>query len=467
MNLNKDPDPPDGGGTPPSNFMYQSSLMDTDDVGVIIKKVPVSDSISQYSSSSTSGTQMLTHVVPNPDSTKTSTPQNQSNSQTSAKNMPYKFCNKFEITDRGPFVVLLESTTNNLGYLHPMSIGRLIIKEHKEMDNYIHSIANAGRNRIKVTFKSPFHANILLKSQILKDKNINAFIPQYLIKRTGVIRNVDQSLTDEEIKDLLRPIPGYTFSVLEIQRLKRKIIIEGKEPEYKPTGSIKITFKGQLLPPQVYLCKVVCNVEPYVQKVIQCFNCLRYGHVNSQCKSKVRCSKCGEEHKTTDCSSTSPLSCIFCKGSHTSLNHKECPEFAKQKSIKTIMANENLSYRDAMNKKSQSFSAVVQSPIRCTPEEFPSLFENRKRRKHSPITNNKPLYIANDVTKDYSGNGVCLSQNNQSNTVNSENISALVGKLVEAVMLLTKNKNLELSECELVIKNIVKSSIDICNPNSN
>ena len=462
MNVDKDSDPPDGGG-PSENFMYQSSLMDTDDIGVIIKRIPIAEKKNIFTNFMKSGEQLSPHTAsPKQDLPNSTSPQSHSPLGTHESSLRSPISSirlsRYEITDRGPFIVILESNVNNLGSLHPMSVGKLIIKEHKEVDNYIQSIASSEKNRIKVVFISPLHANILLRSPILEEKGIKASIPQYLLKRTGIIRHVDLSLNDEEIQSLLKPVSGQIFTTLEVQRLRRKITAEGKDPEYRPTGSVKITFKGQFLPPQVSLCKVICNVEPFVQKVVQCFNCLRYGHVNVHCKSKVRCNRCGDEHKSSECSSTSPPSCIFCKGNHSASNHKECPEFSKQKSIKTIMANENISYREAMQKQSNSFSAIVQSPIRCTPEDFPSLYDNRKRKKESSIPNTRPLYIANNSSIDPNGNGVALKHTNSSTSVDSGNISSLIEKLVDAVMQLNKNKNLISSECEQVFKNILAPS---------
>lgn len=268
-----------------------------------------------------------------------------------------------------------------------MSIGKLLLNQHKELDNYIQSITSAGKNRIKVIFKSAYHANLLLSSKVLEQKEIKPFIPQYLTKRVGIIRGVDLSLSDDEIKTLIAPLAGQYFTVVDAIRMKRKIIIEGKDPEYKPTGTVKVIFKGQHLPASISLCKVICEVEPFIQRVVQCFNCLRYGHVSGQCRSKVKCAKCGNEHNTSVCSSSISPCCIFCKGDHISSDHKVCPEYQRQKNIKSVMAIENVSYRDAISKISNSFSSVVQAPIRCTPEEFPSLFENRKRKKATTIKN--------------------------------------------------------------------------------
>ena len=470
MSFKKDCDPPDGGGPPDENPFYVSQLMDTEDIGLIIRKIPnniISNSTSNIApnqptipavvnqaldKSSLSGSTQ-THVS-NTCSTHVSPPSDNSSIKDSNK-----FLNKFGLSDPGPFLVILESITENVGNLHPMAIGKLLLQQHKELDNFIQSISNAGRNRIKITFKSAYHANILLNSKIIEQKQMKAFIPQYLTKRVGIIRGVDLSLTDDEIKNLIAPLSGQDFSVLEATRMNRRVIDDNKEITYKPTGTVRISFKGQRLPTCVSLCKVICEVEPYIQRVVQCFNCLRYGHVSAQCRAKVKCAKCGNEHKTSDCSTTDSPSCIFCKGEHLSSDHKTCPEFQKQKNIKTIMANENMSYRDAISKINNSFASAVQTPIRCTQEEFPSLFENRKRKKPIPIKNT--LYTAENIHKDHTGNGVCLVSN-PIDLVN-EILPNLIEKLVTATMHMYKSKNLTPSQCESTIKDIIEPLINYKN----
>ena len=455
MQNNKDSEPPDGGGTSDNPFSYTSQIMDTDDVGIVIKRFPAQKEFKFNLLKNTTSDQVSTPSVDKqvPGSTSLTSASNNSSSTLQSVD---KYSNKYDIKDSGPFIVILESSTQNLGNFHPMSIGKLILQEHKELDNYIHSINMAGKNRVKVTFKSSYHANILLASEILKNKEIKSFIPQYLTKRVGIIRGVDLSLSEEEVKDLITPLQGQYFTIVDVTRMKRKIVNEGKDPEYKPTGTMKISFKGQQLPSCISICKVICEVEPFVQRVVQCFNCLRYGHVSAQCRSKVKCAKCGNEHSSTECTSTSKPSCIFCNGDHSSSDRKVCPEFKKQKNIKTIMAIENISYRDATNKVNNSFSNIVQSTIRCTPDEFPSLYESRKRKKITPTKN---TFHSVDNYQDHSGNGVCLVSNNENTSINNI-LPSIINKLVNAIMQLHKEKNLNITQCESTIKNIFMPLID-------
>ena len=473
MSYLKIPKPPDGDDFSEDDLTYEASQMDTTELGVVIKRINNNVNAgfknpSNILSSHSSQTREREQVPLTTSGTSGHHISNNSPEKENVSNKPVVDIKDsiYGLSDVGPFIIILESIDNNLGNLHPMAVGKLILEKHRELNNFIDSIATAGRNKIRITFKSAYHANMLLKSAVLKEKNMKAYIPQYLTRRIGVIRNVDFSLTNEEIKAMISPLYGQHFSVIDVQRLNRRIIKEDKSADYKPTSSVKITFKGQILPSKIELCKVICLVEPFVQRVVQCYNCLRYGHVSNQCRSKVRCNKCGNEHKSEECNSINPPCCIFCKGNHSALNHKDCPEFAKQKTIKTIMATENISHREATEKQQNSFATITKSPIRCTPEEFPSLFEHKKRK----LTSNnisRPTFTPENIHKDPSGNGVCLSQQNKDMSFDKNTYATLIEKLVSAVMQLSKNENLKSEDCEIVIKKIVESLINFKFPSSN
>lgn len=127
--------------------------MDTDDFPVIIRNVGKSTKASVNSDrpsvfgSSNFNDQLLNQ------SPAASGKQQQAND---SSNIPPKiFLNKiekFDSTDIGPFIVLLQSENNNIGHLHPMSIGKLILQEHRELDNIIYNLL---RELAKIELRLP------------------------------------------------------------------------------------------------------------------------------------------------------------------------------------------------------------------------------------------------------------------------------------------------------------------------
>nr|CAH7712778.1 unnamed protein product [Callosobruchus chinensis] len=89
-------------------------------------------------------------------------------------------------------------------------------------------------------------------------------------------------------------------------------------------------------------------VSNYIQKVILCHNCMRYGHLGKQCRSKPRCAKCFEEHSTSTCNHIpDDPKCFHCEGNHYTFEMRKCDEFLRQQNIKSLMATTNISYKDA------------------------------------------------------------------------------------------------------------------------
>ncbi|XP_050516208.1 uncharacterized protein LOC126891073 [Diabrotica virgifera virgifera] len=181
------------------------------------------------------------------------------------------------------------------------------------------------------------------------------------------------------------------FEVLQVTRLNRRQVDENGT-QYIPTKTCVVSFKSQVLPKYITINKVLKEVEPYKQKVLLCFNCLRFGHTGGQCKSKARCDKCQESHNSKDCKKTDLTpKCFNCSGDHFTTNLSACQEFQRQKLIKDAMSSNNISYQDA-NKQfpSNSYAKVTSinteqttnlsclktfpplNPNNYTPTQFPS-----------------------------------------------------------------------------------------------
>lgn len=114
-----------------------------------------------------------------------------------------------------------------------------------------------------------------------------------------------------------------------------------------------MTFEGKTIPRYVSIDLHEVRVDVYIPPVVQCFKCLRYGHSQKQCRGKLRCPNCSEEHDKVNCHSPVPK-CIYCKEEHISTS-KNCPEFLRQKQIKELMVAENISYYDARKKVPKNY----------------------------------------------------------------------------------------------------------------
>lgn len=289
--------------------------------------------------------------------------------------------------DAGPFVVHIQKeqpTPNTNCLLHPVEFGRFL--KFNNFSNVIDgSLKRLGRNRLSIAFSSYTDANIFVNHQSLKSNNYKAFIPSINVTRIGLVRGVPAEWTSEEIL-ANATVPQGCGKILKIRRLKKKVSRNDKI-DFINIESVVITFDGQVLPKRIFMCYNSLPVDLYIFPTIQCYNCCRYGHVKSQCRSTPRCYKCGQNHTGDTCSIEEELiSCCLCKGLHIATS-KKCPEFERQRSIKDSMARSCISYMEASKLHppvSKLFSDVLISSPPST--KGPAL------EKHIPLHNKQTSY---------------------------------------------------------------------------
>ncbi|CAG9840682.1 unnamed protein product [Diabrotica balteata] len=265
--------------------------------------------------------------------------------------------NYYLLGDQGPYYVFVENKSGNIGKLHRIGAARLILNAENEIKHNIVNISIIGRNKLKVECNTFLAANKLAESKTLSDKNYDAYIPTFYTQKRGVVRHVDTDISEIELKGLIKGKFGQVVTVTQVKRMFRK-----SEDKLIPTGTVIVSFKGQTIPSQVVIEKIVYDVETYIPKIIQCLKCLRYGHIAKQCRGKERCKFCGNEHISDTCEKQNNPSCIFCTGNHSATDKFKCPEFSEQKSIKRLMATENISYVEALNRHKSSYASATKSP---------------------------------------------------------------------------------------------------------
>ncbi|CAG9857383.1 unnamed protein product [Phyllotreta striolata] len=258
---------------------------------------------------------------------------------------------RYKYLDTGPYLVIVEGTDkNNIGAFHPIAVGRTL--RIKGIQG-IKAVSRKGSNRISIEFITSKYSNEFLDNDKLKEESKwESYIPASLVTSRRIIRGIDLSTSMEEIKNFGKA----STKILDARRLNRRIANQ-QTVEYVPSETELITFEGKNIPNTVSINYYESRVKVYVGPVLQCFNCLRYGHSSKQCRSHIRCSRCGEEHEATNCQKD--IKCIFCKLEHLATDRKQCAEFERQKQIKEIMCYENLSYYEASKREQQKKNATI------------------------------------------------------------------------------------------------------------
>ncbi|KAI8421923.1 hypothetical protein MSG28_009843 [Choristoneura fumiferana] len=216
---------------------------------------------------------------------------------------------KYSESDSGPFIVqvsceILNSPSHVRGLKMAQTIYNSKVSGIKEMKS-------AGKNKLNVYFTSAREANLFIENPVIAQHNLIAAIPRFHVSRMGVVRQIPLEWTLEELIDAIE-CPS-----------------------------------GQNLPEKIYVYSMSIPVDNYKLPTIQCHKCCRFGHVKDQCRSNPRCAKCAQNHATSDCTvPDSDVTCLYCSGPHTATDNR-CPEFSRQKSIKTVMSIENIGYVEA------------------------------------------------------------------------------------------------------------------------
>lgn len=236
-----------------------------------------------------------------------------------------------------------------------------------------------GRNRISVEFKNHLEANNFVENPLLTDNKYSASIPRFQISRMGVVRNIPNDWSLEELVQNIDTPPN-CGQVIRARRLNVKSHKPDNSVTWIPSSSVVLTFEGQVLPEKVYCFDTSLPVLLYRLPLIQCRNCCRFGHIRTQCRSKPRCYYCGAQHAGDACDkSKEQPHCILCDSDNHAATESVCPEHARQKSIKIVMAEENISHMEA----SVRFPSVKRSYADVT---------STQQNLHQPQTSHPPNY---------------------------------------------------------------------------
>lgn len=245
--------------------------------------------------------------------------------------------------------------------INKLTFGQLMTKS----DFYCHNVSNIralGKFKLIVFMKTLQAANHLQKDSSLNEYNYKAYIPRSFVSVSGVVAGVPVDMDMEEIRESIT----CACPIISINRLHR---YEGGRKI--PTSRIGVIFRASQLPREVRIFCCINTVRPFINRPVLCLNCLRYNHRVENCRSKKRCPNCAAMHEgleTGECQN--PRKCFYYKTDHQT-SDADCPEKARQRNIKTIMARTTLTYMEA--KEQHPILTQNRYDLLTNNEEFPAL----------------------------------------------------------------------------------------------
>lgn len=265
---------------------------------------------------------------------------------------------KYAIRDQGPFVIMFKGQQDYLVNEHQ------IVKHLKDVKiefRKIKRIVKTSKNVVKVEAEDVKWAN---KIADVKIQNINVFIPTEFVFREIIVFDLPTYMTNEMIKeDIEIKAASEIINVERINRWNFDLKVE------EPTTRVKVTYRGNSIPKEVFVCKVVQNCAIYVRKPLFCKTCFSFGHLKKWCKGPNCCLKCFDKHdESVACREKK---CRYCTEDHKT-GSRDCNETKKQWAIARIMATERCSRKDAIGKLEEDNGG------------FPTI-NHQSIKKHTPV----------------------------------------------------------------------------------
>ena len=301
--------------------------------------------------------------------------------------------------DKGPFIVHITRSDPDMSAGQSIRVLKFAQLIHKnKIPGIIEGgIKALGRNRVSLQFKTYQEANSFMSNDFLVLNKFTAIIPKFQISRMGVVRGIPIDWTLEELVEGIKT-PFNCGQVIRARRLNTKKI-KDDSVTWVPSTTVVLVFLGQSLPDRVFCYESSLPVSTYQLPTIQCRNCCRFGHIASKCRSKIRCFRCGQEHTGESCTVADNMStCILCRGNHKATDAK-CPEHSRQKAIKIVMSQDNISYSEAALRfpsPSRLYSNVTSSsPLEANSQlSQESIYPSQPSHNNSQISYTKTVYKA-------------------------------------------------------------------------
>jgi hypothetical protein len=208
-----------------------------------------------------------------------------------------------------------------------------IIKEYKPNSNIeIVSIKVLGPGAIRVVVQTP-HDFFSLHSEWLNHRVYGKIIPKLpkskTVDQAVIVHGIHPSISEKKIEESLN---GSNYYPAEIRRFNpsKNLSRSNSIPLVKLSFDSKAQ-KDSILSSKLRMHNQLFSVTDVIEdpKIIQCWNCQKFGHESYQCREKLQCPRCGLEHKVKVCNTEiGDATCCNCGGRHSS-SYKGCETYKK------------------------------------------------------------------------------------------------------------------------------------------
>ncbi|XP_065311860.1 uncharacterized protein [Dermacentor albipictus] len=232
---------------------------------------------------------------------------------------------------RWPHSILFvpQNATDNLRVLNRQALSVYL---ENTVPNEIKDVRiNTRRNILAIDVMNPSALTILQHVTQLGNIKVRSIMPTNGATITGVIYDIDNEIPNADLPVLIKPASEHNV-IVHVCRLGN-------------TRCVRLTFKGDCLPPYVKVGHFRHQVRPFIPRPMQCYNCQKIGHVKGVCRNSAVCPRCAEPHSEDNCSAIK-LKCPNCQGDHCA-SSKDCPQIKKEITILKQMVRDNSTHKEA------------------------------------------------------------------------------------------------------------------------
>lgn len=158
---------------------------------------------------------------------------------------------------------------------------------------------------------------------------------------------------------------------------------------------VKLSFLNGTAPDYVTVGHTRFNGFLYVNKPRQCSKCGRFGHANSVCNKKERCSRCDGKHQHDTCDAEVPWR-PNCKKQHEATSH-QFSVYETARYISTYESANNVDYRSARSVVKPSSVKAQSSECDLHPRQSKNLKEASKDATIPPTSDTEILYLPHNL----------------------------------------------------------------------
>lgn len=171
----------------------------------------------------------------------------------------------------------------------------------------------------------------LLCSKALKDVGLEATSDMKLDPRV-VIHGIPVDYSKEEIESFV----SQNFPTISPNRFKVVYVYPAGNKKFRScviqmdTELRELFFQQDRISIGWHLCRFADHIS-----ILQCYNCLQFGHKSADCVNVVACGNCSQAHPTSQCKNNKQLRCANCKrenlsDSHSAFDKSKCPSLRKK-----------------------------------------------------------------------------------------------------------------------------------------